>query len=214
MYVSKFNVYGVVKMMERLWDWNFFDPVTGKWSTQKMSSRTCKCGFVQFCFDPVKQIINICMNYQKVSLWIILHKIGVPSKPEDKELVGKALMKRVMQTRLPVSSVLFYMIVGHLPSVSVAQKYRVDNLYEGPLDDAYATAIRNCDLDNPLVLYISKMVLYPMKGDSLHLAVRFFALGRVFSETACTCPHYGAKLYPRSEGPVYEECAENSYLDA
>jgi len=34
------------------------------------------------------------------------------------------------------------MIIYHLPSPAFAQKYRVDTLYEGPLDDTYATAIR------------------------------------------------------------------------
>lgn len=34
--------------------------------------------------------------------------------------------------------------IYHLPSPAKAQKYRVENLYEGPLDDPYANAIRNC----------------------------------------------------------------------
>lgn len=34
------------------------------------------------------------------------------------------------------------MIIYHLPSPAFAQKYRVDTLYEGPLDDPYATSIR------------------------------------------------------------------------
>ena len=37
------------------------------------------------------------------------------------------------------------MIVVHLPSPVTAQKYRVATLYDGPLDDEAATAIRNCD---------------------------------------------------------------------
>jgi elongation factor 2 len=37
------------------------------------------------------------------------------------------------------------MIVLHLPSPATAQKYRVDTLYDGPLDDKTATAIRTCD---------------------------------------------------------------------
>jgi translation elongation factor EF-G len=46
------------------------------------------------------------------------------------------------QTWLPASSALLEMIIYHLPSPAFAQKYRVDTLYEGPLDDTYATAIR------------------------------------------------------------------------
>ena len=69
---------------------------------------------------------------------------------------------------------LLEMMIWHLPSPGVAQKYRVENLYEGPLDDVYATAIRNCDPDGPLMLYVSKMIPASDKG-------RFFAFGRVFS---------------------------------
>lgn len=66
------------------------------------------------------------------------------------------------------------MMIYHLPSPKQAQVYRVENLYEGPLDDPYATAIRNCDPDGPLMLYVSKMIPASDKG-------RFFAFGRVFA---------------------------------
>jgi hypothetical protein len=46
------------------------------------------------------------------------------------------------QTWLPASEALLEMIIYHLPSPAFAQKYRVDTLYEGPLDDQYATSIR------------------------------------------------------------------------
>ncbi len=71
-----------------------------------------------------------------------------------------------------------------------AQKYRVDTLYEGPLDDVYATAIRNCDPEGPLMVYISKMIPTSDKG-------RFFAFGRVFAGKVAT----GSKV--RIMGPNY-----------
>lgn len=37
---------------------------------------------------------------------------------------------------------------------ATAQKYRVENLYEGPMDDEAANAIRNCDPNGPLMMYI------------------------------------------------------------
>jgi elongation factor 2 len=71
---------------------------------------------------------------------------------------------------------LWLQIVVHLPSPVAAQKYRVDNLYDGPLDDETAQAIRTCDTrpDAPLCMYVSKMVPTSDKG-------RFYAFGRVFS---------------------------------
>lgn len=47
---------------------------------------------------------------------------------------------------------------------------------QGPLDDQYASAIRNCDANGPLMVYVSKMIPAADKG-------RFFAFGRVFSGT-------------------------------
>lgn len=50
-------------------------------------------------------------------------------------------------------------------------------MYEGPLDDPCAIAMKNCDANGPLMIYISKMVKSGEKG-------RFNAFGRVFSGTA------------------------------
>ena len=82
------------------------------------------------------------------------------------------------------------MMVYHLPSPKTAQKYRAENLYEGPADDKYAEAIRNCDPNGPLMLFVSKMIPSSDKG-------RFFAFGRVFSGTVQT----GQKV--RIMGPNY-----------
>ncbi|KAM0944696.1 putative translational (tr)-type GTP-binding domain, tr-type G domain-containing protein [Dioscorea sansibarensis] len=140
MYASKFGV-DENKMMERLWGENYFDPATKKWTTKSSGSPTCKRGFVQFCYEPIKQIINTCMNDQKDKLWPILQKLGVIEKSDEKELTGKALMKRVMQTLLPASTTLLEIMIFHLPSPAKAQRYRVENLYKRPLDDVYANAI-------------------------------------------------------------------------
>ncbi|KAM0933664.1 putative ribosomal protein S5 domain 2-type [Dioscorea sansibarensis] len=189
MYSSKFGV-DESKMMERLWGENYFDHATKKWTSKSSGSPTCKRGFVQLCYEPIKQIISLCMNDQKDKLWPMLLKLGITMKSEEKELAGKALMKRVMQTWLPASNALLEMLIFQLPSPSKAQKYRVNNLYEGPLDDIYANAIRNCDPEGPLMLYVSKMIPASDKG-------RFFAFGRVFSGKVST----GLKV--RIMGPNY-----------
>ena len=68
------------------------------------------------------------------------------------------------------------MMVLHLPSPKQAQKYRYKSLYQGPLDDACAIAMRDCDPKGPLMMYVSKMVPTSDNG-------RFYAFGRVFSGT-------------------------------
>lgn len=58
-----------------------------------------------------------------------------------KDPAGKALLKEVMQTWLPASSAILQTISFSLPSPAKAQEYRVENLYDDPLDDLHATAI-------------------------------------------------------------------------
>merc|ERR1719159_468031 len=99
-------------------------------------------------------------------------------------------MKRAMQIWINAADTLLSMIVMKLPSPKAAQKYRVENLYEGPMDDEAAGAIRSCDPAGPLMMYVSKMVPTSDKG-------RFYAFGRVFSGTIAT----GQKV--RIQGPHY-----------
>jgi elongation factor 2 len=44
-----------------------------------------------------------------------------------------------MKKWLPAADAMLHMIVNHLPSPEVAQRYRTEILYEGPLDDPAAT---------------------------------------------------------------------------
>ncbi|KAL4548903.1 hypothetical protein Ndes2526B_g01440 [Nannochloris sp. 'desiccata'] len=191
LYAKKFGT-DRVKMMEKLWGDNFFDPTTKKWTKKHTGAASCKRGFCQFIYEPIRTVIDAAMNDNKDKLFALLEKLEVLPllKPEDKELIGKPLMKRVMQAWLPAHSALLEMMIWHLPSPAKAQKYRVDCLYEGPLDDQYATSIRNCDASGPLMMYISKMIPASDKG-------RFYAFGRVFSGTIAT----GRKV--RIMGPNY-----------
>lgn len=191
MYAAKFGI-DEARMITKLWGDNFFDPMTKKWTSTKTDSKTCQRGFVQFCYQPIKQVIELAMNNAKDKLFPMLEKLNVLQKlkSDDKELVGKPLMKRVMQNWLPAHEALLEMIIHVLPSPAKAQRYRVDTLYEGPLDDVYATAIRNCDPTGPLMMYVSKMIPTSDKG-------RFIAFGRVFAGKVGT----GNKV--RIMGPNY-----------
>jgi len=75
----------------------------------------------------------------------MLTKLGVTLTVEERELTEKKLLKAIMRKFLPAGDALAEMIVIHLPSPVTAQKYRVETLYEGPLDDECAEAIRDCD---------------------------------------------------------------------
>lgn len=62
------------------------------------------------------------------------------------------LLQVVMRTWLPAGEALLQMIAIHLPSPVVAQKYRMEMLYEGPHDDEAAIGVK--------VIYISSIFYY------------------------------------------------------
>jgi len=206
-YAAKFNTTED-KMTEKLWgDW-VFATVDGKskWinsnsvNTNRGVDRETgsKRAFVAFIMDPIIGMFQAVMNNE-------LNKKGVPKAfnmaqavgvnlPEEikKTLTGKPLLKYIMQKWLPAADAILEMIVVHLPSPAVAQGYRVETLYDGPLDDEAANAIRTCDTSDtaPLMMYVSKMI---PGADN-----RFIAFGRVFSGKVAT----GQKV--RILGPNYQ----------
>jgi elongation factor 2 len=164
--------------MERLWGDSFFNVKTKKWTNkgEDENGKSMKRAFCQFILAPIQEIFNACMNEQYDKLKKMLVSLNVKMANDDFDLRQKALLKRVMQKWLPAHDALLEMMVLHLPSPAAAQHYRVENLYNGPLDDQTANAIRKCDANGPLCLFISKMVPTSDKG-------RFYAYGRVFSGT-------------------------------
>ena len=190
------------KMKQRLWgSWCMVktkDPKTGKKKTSwKKSDKLIREGeakraFVQFILDPIYQLANAVLTDKKDIVDKMLNGIGVTLKTDEKDLRDKVLLKRIMQKWLPAGDAVLEMIVMHLPSPRRAQKYRIADLYEGPSDDEAAVAMRNCDPNGPLMMYVSKMVPTSDKGG------RFYAFGRVFSGKIAT----GQKV--RIMGPNYQ----------
>merc|ERR1719394_1167907 len=140
---------------------------------------------------PINQLMRAIVDDQKDKYEKMMTTLGIVLKGDEKQLSGKPLMKRTMQVWINAADTLLSMIVTKLPSPRDAQKYRVENLYEGPMDDEAAQAIRDCQPSGPLMMYVSKMVPTSDKG-------RFYAFGRVFSGTIAT----GLKV--RIQGPHYK----------
>jgi elongation factor 2 len=190
-YAKKFGV-DKEKMMAKLWGDNFFNPATRKWSTKSTDGdgKQLERAFNQFVLDPIYKVFDAIMNYKKDAIGPMLEKLEVKLAQDERDLEGKQLLKVVMRKFLPAGDSLLEMIVINLPSPATAQRYRVETLYEGPMDDESAIGIRDCDPKGPLVLYVSKMVPTSDKG-------RFYAFGRVFSGTVRS----GPKI--RIQGPNY-----------
>ncbi|KTW25986.1 elongation factor 2 [Pneumocystis carinii B80] len=190
-YAKKFGV-DKAKMMERFWGDNFFNPKTKKWTkcATDADGKPLERAFNQFVLDPIFRIFSAVMNFKKDEVISLLQKLDITLNSEEREQEGKALLKIVMRKFLPAADALLEMMVIHLPSPEIAQKYRCETLYEGPQDDECAVGIKACDPKAPLMIYVSKMVPTSDKG-------RFYAFGRVFSGTVRS----GLKV--RIQGPNY-----------
>jgi len=186
-YAEKFKI-DVEKLMNRLWGENFYNASTKKWA--KKYEDGYKRAFCMFVLDPIFKIFDAIMNFKKEETATLLEKLNIVLKGDDKEKDGKNLLKVVMRNWLPAGDALLQMIAIHLPSPVTAQKYRMEILYEGPHDDEAAVAVKNCNPDGPLMMYVSKMVPTSDKG-------RFYAFGRVFSGSVSS----GQKV--RIMGPNY-----------
>jgi elongation factor 2 len=206
-YAAKFNTTPD-KVTEKLWgDW-VFATVDGKskWisspsvNTNRGVDRDTgsKRAFVTFIMEPIINMFQAVMNNELTKKGTpkahnMAQAVGVNLTEEVKKtLTGKPLLKHIMQKWIPAADAVLEMIVVHLPSPATAQAYRVDTLYDGPLDDETANAIRTCDTSEnaPLTMFVSKMI--PSSDN------RFTAFGRVFSGKVAT----GQKV--RILGPNYQ----------
>ncbi|XP_052868142.1 eukaryotic translation elongation factor 2 isoform X2 [Anopheles cruzii] len=205
MYSAMFKI-DVVKLMNRLWGENFFNSKSKKWA--KVKDDENKRSFVMYILDPIYKVFDAIMNYKADEIPKLLEKIKVSLKHEDKDKDGKNLLKVVMRSWLPAGEALLQMIAIHLPSPVVAQKYRMEMLYEGPHDDEAAVAVKNCDPLGPLMMYISKMVPTSDKG-------RFYAFGRVFAGKVATgqkCRIMGPNFTPGKKEDLYEKAIQRTIL--
>ena len=185
-YSEKFGV-NQEKMMERLWDDNYFDQKASKWkkgadNNVSDDGKTMERCFCTFIMAPIVRLANNCMGNkpeQRERAFKMCKSLGIEIKEAEKDKVGKDLLKLVFQRWLNAADALLEMIVLRLPSPAAAQKYRSLYLYEGPIEDPCGQAIKNCDQNGPLMMFVSKMVPTNDKG-------RFYAFGRVFSGVVST----------------------------
>lgn len=173
--------------INKLWGENYFNPTEKKWqstSRDLANGETLVRGFNQYVLDPIYKVLtneNSLKDLEQLST-----KLEFKFKLNDHEMKLPKLNKLFMKKWLPAAEALLELIVYHLPSPVSAQSYRVSRLYEGPSDDESAIAIRECDSEGCLMMYISKMI--PDQNDKS----KFLAFGRVFS--GCVRPGLSVRI--------------------
>ncbi|KAJ1968987.1 hypothetical protein IWQ62_000910 [Dispira parvispora] len=129
--------------------------------------------FVHFILNPLYKLYSQVLGQEK-SLPHHLAALGIYLKPRQLTLDPNDLLFLVLRQFFGPPTGFVDMCVTHLPSPLAAAPHKTESTYTGPMDDAYAQAIRTCDPDGPLLVYVAK--LYPDES-----AERFYALGRVMS---------------------------------
>jgi len=82
---------------------------------------------------------------------------------KQKELAKKA----------PIHQVVLDMVIDHLPSPAVAQKYRIPHIWRGDENSELGKSMIECKENGPLALMITKIILDPHAGE--------IAVGRMYS---------------------------------
>lgn len=209
LYSKKFGIDNE-KMMVKLWGDNFFDQKAKVWRTDNKDEegQPLKRAFVMFILDPIIKLSKACIEMNNDLIDKLCQTIEVKLTSEEREFQGKKLLKEIMKKWIDAADALLEMMVLHLPSPKVAQKYRYKYLYEGPCDDPCAIAMRDCDVNGPLMMYVSKMVPTSDKG-------RFYAFGRVFSGKISIGQKVrilGPNFHPDKKSDVSEKTVQRTVL--
>jgi len=161
------------KLLRRLWGDNYYNPKKKKWCNEP-ENENIQRAFCSNILEPLIKLAYTVYSGEKNIYQPLLEKLGIKLEGKELELQGKKLMRKVMQKWINASDALLEMIILHLPSPKISQKYRTLYLYQGPKDDECAKAMIECNPNGPVMMFISKMVPISDNG-------RFYAFGRVFS---------------------------------
>ncbi len=91
--------------------------------------------------------------------------------------------QKELAKKIPAYQVILDMVVKHLPSPKEAQKYRIENIWNGDPESEVGKQMINCDKDGKTTIMITNISIDPHAGE--------VATGRVFSGTV----KKGQKLY-------------------
>ena len=81
--------------------------------------------------------------------------------------------QKTLSKKLPIHEVVLDMVVDHLPSPDIAQRYRIPHIWKGDINSELGKSMIATKKDGPLALMITKIILDPHAGE--------VAIGRMYS---------------------------------
>ena len=81
--------------------------------------------------------------------------------------------QKTLAKKTPIHEVLLDMVVDHLPSPKVAQRYRIPHIWRGDQNSDLGKSMMDCKDNGPLAVMITKIIIDPHAGE--------VAVGRVYS---------------------------------
>ena len=230
------------RVQKCLWGNYFYNSKTGKVVelksvntsvTRGESSKSKPPMFATFILESIWQIYGATVIESKPKkLEKIISMLNLQNKVIARDISkgGKAALRSVMGSWLPVTKSILSMVVRCVPDPIAAQRRRIEILWpESSIDPEYSLtrkSIENCSSEGPLVLFVSKMFAVPERLVPLETAKQlkewnpdidsreiFFAFARVFSGTVTPgVPVYvlGPKYVPSM--PQYRSYVGNGLL--
>lgn len=81
--------------------------------------------------------------------------------------------QKSLAKKAPIHQVVLDMVIDHLPSPDIAQKYRIPHIWRGDQDSNLGKSMIACKENGPLALMVTKIILDPHAGE--------IAIGRMYS---------------------------------
>ncbi len=81
--------------------------------------------------------------------------------------------QKTLAKKAKIHKVLLDMTIHHMPSPTIAQKYRIPHIWHGDIESKLGKAMTSCSSNGPVSLMITKIIMDPHAGE--------IAVGRLFS---------------------------------
>jgi elongation factor 2 len=126
----------------------------------------------EWSVDPRDGSVAFGSGYENWAISVpYMQKTGVKF-PDIFDFVSTGRSKEIAQ-RAKINDVIFDMVVRHLPSPAVAQKYRIPNIWKGEPSSAVGTAMVATDSSGPTAFMVTDITMDPNAGE--------IATGRLFA---------------------------------